>query len=167
MKTVSKLVPGCIVYCDLGPFEHSGIYLGNNSIAHFNGEGVVEIVNPYKFVQISVRILGNHNIDRPIYVSCKDNISVGSCVIAERVHNQVGDVRNYNLLFSNCHNFCSKCITNNDNSSDVFLWQLKNTTRNYLGANEWLVWDLQFNNIGLLFRSTNRRRFNDGLQNRS
>ena len=152
MKTVSNLVPGCVVYCDLGPFEHSGIYLGEDSIAHFNGEGIVEIVNPYRFVQISVQLLGNSNIDKPIYVSCRNNVSVGNNAVAERAQSRVGEVRNYHLIFSNCHNFCSKSITDDDNSSDIFLWQLKNRARNYLGANEWLVWNMPFNNIGLLFR---------------
>lgn len=156
MKTVSNLVIGCVVYCDLGPFEHSGIYLGANSIAHFNGDGVVEKVNPYRFVQNNVKIIKSINVDKPIYVSCKDGISVGGKAIFERACSLIGEVNNYHLIFSNCHNFSSKCITNNLNCSDTFLWQLKDTTQNYLGANEWLVWDLPFNNIGLLFRPSNR-----------
>jgi hypothetical protein len=33
---------GSLVFCQLGPVEHSGIYIGNNQIVQLNGKGQIE-----------------------------------------------------------------------------------------------------------------------------
>lgn len=66
---------------------------------------------------------------------------MGSAVVAERAREMIGKRRNYNLLFDNCHQFTSGCLTGNFENSDNFLVFLKTTVEKELGTNEWRVWE--------------------------
>jgi len=131
-------VKGSVVYCDLafGNAEHSGIYIGNNEIVHLDGSGNVEIVDPKEFLNR----LDGFNLAISIYVSCDGSSAVGGDTIAERAKKMVGEKRDYNLIFDNCHQFTSGCITGNFENSDNFLWMLKDTAEKEINANTWRVW---------------------------
>lgn len=128
---------GSVVYCDLafGHAEHSGIYIGGNEIIHLNGKGWIEVVSPEEFMRGTTAI--------SIYTSCRNGQTVGSLFVAEnaRSYEKRVSVKNYNLLLDNCHMFSSACLTGDLESSNSFLWMLKDTAKNELGANEWRVWD--------------------------
>jgi len=131
-------VKGSVVYCDLafGNAEHSGIYIGNNEIVHLDGSGNVEIVDPKEFLNR----LDGFNLAISIYVSCDGSSAVGGDTIAKRAKKMVGEKRDYNLIFDNCHQFTSGCITGNFENSDNFLWMLKDTAEKEINANTWRVW---------------------------
>lgn len=130
---------GSILYCDLffGRAEHSGIYIGDNKIVHLDGSGNIETVTPTVFLER----LGGLNTAMSIYVSCDDSSPVGSNEIARRAQNMSGRRREYSLLFDNCHQFTSGCITGDFENSDNFLWMLKDTTNNKISGNTWRVWN--------------------------
>jgi hypothetical protein len=132
-------IKGSVVYCDLafGNAEHSGIYIGNDEIVHLDGSGDIEIVTPKVFLAR----LGGFNSAISIYVSCSDSLAVGGNTIAKRAKEMAGKRRNYNLIFDNCHQFTSGCITGNFENSDNFLWMLKHTAENEINANTWRVWE--------------------------
>jgi len=132
-------VKGSVVYCDLafGSAEHSGIYIGNNEIVHLDGSGNVEIVDPKEFLNR----LDGFNLAISIYVSCDGSSAVGGDIIAERAKKMVGEKRDYNLIFDNCHQFTSGCIMGNFENSDNFLWMLKDTAEKEINANTWRVWE--------------------------
>ena len=48
---------GTIVYCDLGPAEHSGVYTRNGKIAQLNGHGKIELVSPRQFTDNMLGVL--------------------------------------------------------------------------------------------------------------
>lgn len=132
-------VKGSIVLCDLvlGEF-HSGVYIGDHEIVNLEGDGSITIVSPEDFLY---RIGGLTNA-KAIYVSCdEDGEPVGKISVATRALSKVGKSRNYNLLFDNCHQFTSGCITGDFENSDNFTWMLKMTVKEYMGAEKWLLWD--------------------------
>lgn len=136
-----KVTPkvGSIVYCDLcfNTVEHSGVYVGNNTIVHLDGSGVVEAVNPEQFL----RRLNGFNTAISIYISCVDDKAVGKEEIAIRAMKQIGNKREYALLNDNCHQFTSGCITGNfDNNHNLF-GSLENRIEKYLGSNGFRVWN--------------------------
>ncbi len=132
-------VTGSIVYCELalGIAEHSGIFVGNGKIAHLDGSGNIELVSPKKFLNR----LGGFNTAVSIYVSSKESSSSGDKKIACRAMEMAGNSRKYNLIFDNCHQFASGCITGNFENSDNFLWMLKDRAEKNIDCDNWRVWD--------------------------
>lgn len=73
-------------------------------------------------------------------IALKDKIPVGSKDAARRAKKMVGRYRDYSLVFDNCHQFTSGCITGNFENSDNFWSFLKVTAHLELSANTWHVW---------------------------
>lgn len=132
-------VRGSIVYCSLalGAAEHSGIFVGNRKIVHLDGSGNIELVSPRGFLSR----LGGFNTAVSIYVSSAGSNSVGGKKIADRAMDMIGGSRKYNLIFDNCHQFSSGCVTGDFENSDNFLWMLKNTVEKNIDCDSWRVWD--------------------------
>ncbi len=124
---------GSVVYCDLafGIAEHSGIYVGNNSIVHLNKDGLIEKVSLDDFIKNTPSIT--------IYVSSRNGEAVGSEIIGRNALAQLGNQVKYDVLKRNCHQFSSGCLTQNFDNTDLLLTKLKRTTQQTLGANEWRV----------------------------
>ena len=136
-----KVIPvkGSIIYCELAlAAEHSGIYLGKGKIAHLDGSGAIRVVSTKTFLNR----LGGWNNAISIYVSCNDNVAVGSENIAKRARAAAGRKREYNLILDNCHQFSSGCVTGNFENSDNFLWMLKDTAMKSINVTTWRVWDI-------------------------
>ena len=141
-KLYYRLKPkvGSIVYCGLAAnqFEHSGIYIGDNKIAHLDGSGKIEAVTP----QVFLNRLNGFNSAKNIYISCKDDVSVGSRSVVTRARNKVGQKIKYCFITNNCHMFTSGCLTGEFDNNDAFFWLLNETTQRVLGTNQWLAWDI-------------------------
>lgn len=139
VRDKTRPVMGSIVFCDLAVVaEHSGIYVGKGKIAHLDGSGNIEIVTARQFM----KRLGGLNPALSIYVSCDDDGAVGSRSVAKRAKAMLGGERAYNLILDNCHQFTSGCITGDYGNSDNFLWMLKHTAEQEMGATCWRVWDI-------------------------
>ena len=128
-------VQGSVLYCDLlfGYAEHSGIYIGNDEIVHLNKHGEIEIVSPEEFIDGTTAI--------SIYVSCKGNEAVGDEDVAELAEDMVGEEKDYQWLMNNCHQFTAGCVIGDFENANNFLVFLKEVSREYLGADNWRVWD--------------------------
>ena len=135
---VEEPEPGCVVYCDLtlGLMEHSGIYVGNNTIIHLTKDGVVERCTPAQFMK------GTTGLN--IYVGCFNQFPAGSPEVARRAIDFADKVRfrDYGLMTNNCHIFCEYCITGKENTS-TFLTFLKLACEQNLAVNNWRIWDLE------------------------
>jgi hypothetical protein len=146
-NTAESLVDGCrdtvqpkkgsILFCDLmfGHMEHSGVYLGNNEIAHLSGDGKIEVVSPKAFIAGGTAV--------SIYVSCSGTNAVGSSEVATRAKEMAGSSRSYNFLFNNCHQFSAGCLTGDFENSLNFLWMLKDEAKKHLGSDNWRQWDIK------------------------
>lgn len=132
-------IPGSIVLCDLLAGEyHSGVYVGNKKIVHLEGNGSIRAVSPEVFL---ARLAGL-TAAKTILVSCsRDGDPLGDVDVAQRALDKIGESRDYNLAFDNCHQFSSGCLTGNFENSDNWTGMLKMTARKHLGAEKWLVWD--------------------------
>lgn len=123
---------GSVVYCDLlcGYAEHSGIYVGNQQIAHMNRHGCIELVSAAEFVQQTTA--------RCIYVSAKAQSSCGEIAIATRARAAVGKQYHYRLWQRNCHWFSASCLTGQQSHNTVLLTQLRLLAKQKLGVTQWL-----------------------------
>ncbi|EGR0058105.1 hypothetical protein EWS92_09785 [Vibrio vulnificus] len=135
-QTIAEPKIGSILYTELlvDFMEHTGIYIGNGKIIELNSRGHITVVSPSEFVN------GGTGIN--IYVSAQNGYPVGSSLIAERAikfEKEIG-VKNYNILFDNCHIFTSACIINELDNANSFLWMVKDLAKISIGADEWLVW---------------------------
>lgn len=135
--TVKEPAIGSVVYCDLvaGTSEHSGIYLGNGKIMHLNGKGWIQAVSPDEFIENTTAL--------SIYVGCRGKSPVGDLVVAERAiqyEKEIG-VKDYHVLFNNCHQFTSSCLSGDTKNSTSFLWFLKDECKKYLNVDTWRVWE--------------------------
>lgn len=130
---------GSVVYCDLvaGCAEHSGIYVGSNSIIHLNGDGEVELVSSKQFISR----LGGFNTAVSIYVSCQGTEAVGSDVVARRARSKINSKREYGFILDNCHQFSAGCLTGDFDNSCNFMWMLKREAEKNLGSDTWRVWN--------------------------
>ena len=126
---------GSILYCDMyfGYADHSGIYVGDGLIVSLKGTGDIEIESANEFIESKSAM--------SIYVSCNGKRSVGKKEIAERAMKKIDETRDYNFILDNCHQFCSRCLTDDFENSDNFRWMLKHRAELVLGANTWRVWD--------------------------
>lgn len=131
---VSRPVEGSILYVDLiGEYaQHSGIYIGNGEIVELSGKGRIQQVSRKQFIS------GGTGND--IYVSCREDVAIGSPIAAQRARSQLGSSREYNIILNNCHQFCTGCMTGNFENSDNFLWMLKHSAKTSLGVDSWQVW---------------------------
>ena len=142
---------GTIVYCDLGPAEHSGVYTRNGKIAQLNGHGKIELVSPRQFTDsmstVNKKIMVPFPADDPIgnwddwweYVG-----PVSDYYIGKRALSMIGKKRDYNIVLDNCHQFCAGCITgefDNETNFLVFLEDLIEQKVNLGHSITWSEWD--------------------------
>ena len=135
LQSVWEPALGSVVYCDLaGVVEHSGIYVGDGMIMHFNRHGVVERVTPEAF---------SSKASHPaIYVSCNASGPVGNPEAARRAieWERSGHPMEYNVLFNNCHDFCAACLTGDLDKHPTFLTFLRYVAELSIGAVRWRAW---------------------------
>lgn len=103
-----KLVPGCIVACDLvgGFIDHTGIYIGRNRVIERNGDGSIKSVSIDAFMNSSGLRTGVN-----LYVACAHDKIISSPAISRRARAIVGLNRNYDLINENCHRLTAYCAT--------------------------------------------------------
>ncbi|MGK5051710.1 lecithin retinol acyltransferase family protein [Janthinobacterium sp. RB2P8] len=136
--TVDRPAIGSVVFCELvlGQAEHSGVYIGDDTIVHLDGSGDIEAVSSATFLAR----LGGWNSAISIYVSCRDGNPVGSLAVAERARKSIGESRKYHLLLENCHQFTAGCLSGDFASSCTLFTLLKWEAEKRMGMNKWRVW---------------------------
>lgn len=144
-KVIEKVLPlpGCIIYCELGPAEHTGVYINSSCIAELNGDGCIKGVTPGNFLDSSLYRTGTK-----IFIACdRDGIVLHSSTIAERASRMLGKSRSYNLVLDNCHQFTCGCILDNFENPNNFFWMVEHTVSTEMNSGEsikWIPWDRKY-----------------------
>ncbi|GIU50578.1 hypothetical protein TUM4438_37100 [Shewanella sairae] len=123
---------GGIVCCFVfGVIEHTGIWIGDNTLVELHGSGLVRAVSAERF-------LAGRSGSR-IYQACNHNHQP---LIAAKAFYQaqqaIFSYRDYDLFDNNCHRFVWRCISGEDCTVQSF-GQLNNKIGSYFG--EAVYWD--------------------------
>ena len=130
--------PGCIMICKIagGLAEHSGVYIGDDTVVELNGSGDIQEVSLAEFLNDGITRTGVN-----IYVACdSSNKVLCDKSIAKRAEDIVGDVRDYNLIMDNCHQFTAGCITGDFENADNFFVLLAHSIKNEMNNGEQIRW---------------------------
>lgn len=146
-------LPGSIVVCDLSPFpgahqigagaEHSGVYAGENTIIHRNGNGYIEKTTPKKFLDR----LDGFNCAVSIYVACKGTEAFDSEDCYRRALQALDDKeqQGYDILNKNCHHFTRYCLTGDTDQwgLDFTFSSLQNLLIDEFQVDNWRMWEFE------------------------
>ncbi|QYJ92427.1 lecithin retinol acyltransferase family protein [Shewanella spartinae] len=106
--------PGALVCCFVfGVIEHTGIWLGDDTLVELHGSGLIRPVS-------SKRFLGGRTGSR-IFVACdhQHRPLIGESVL-ERAQQAIYRYRDYDLFDNNCHRFVWYCLTGEELSISSF-----------------------------------------------
>ena len=132
----TKILPykGSIIKTDLiFGYDHTGIYVGDNKVVELNGDqGDILCVDSDFFAG------GDY---KNIYIACDEKMNaIYNESIVYRALAMVGKRREYQVLFNNCHQFTSGCITNEFENHDNFLWMLERTIQERMNHGKAITW---------------------------
>lgn len=102
-----KPTVGAIVCCGIGGvLEHSGIWVGDNTIIEVDGNGLVKALSPQRFT--------HRRSGKGIFIAC-DSLGkpLASELAAEKAIEQLFQVIDYHLFDNNCHQFTWQCFQTN------------------------------------------------------
>ncbi|MGS0695849.1 lecithin retinol acyltransferase family protein [Shewanella sp. 0m-4] len=134
-KTGAKKVepmPGAIVCCFVfGVIEHTGIWLGDNTLVELHGSGLVRAVSTQRF-------LAGRSGSR-IYQACNHlhQPLIGTEVL-RRAKQSIFSYREYDLFDNNCHRFVWHCLSGEERALSSF-GKLNNQIGRYFS--EAVYWD--------------------------
>jgi hypothetical protein len=144
-STASHPVYGSLIYCKLGPFFHTGIFIGAKAridpfgdqvIVQLNGKGSIEKVTPEVFT--------NHfsTLNKAIFFPI-DKITGHGLGIDRMGHiarEYARDIIKYNPLHNNCHKFSSKCINGVDDNITNLKAAKRKFEKSFVVEVEWIKW---------------------------
>lgn len=113
---MKQFLPGQHLTTERPFFVHHGIYVGEDTVMHYVGEGIV-LANLSEFAQ-----------GQPI--SCVDHPDIDLDKVLERAYSRLGEKR-YGI-FNNCESFCNWCCIGQNVS-----YQVRNTL--------WFILDIILN----------------------
>lgn len=95
---------GAIVCCGIGGvLDHTGIWIGDNTIIEVDGNGLVKPVSTQRFTDT--------RSGRGIFIACDSlGVALASEMAAQRAIAQIFQVRDYHLFDNNCHQFIWQCF---------------------------------------------------------
>ena len=126
------LEPGAIICCFVfGVIEHTGIWLGEDTLVELHGSGLVRAISIERF-------LAGRSGSR-VYQACNHRHQplVGINAL-ERAKEAIFSFREYDLLDNNCHRFVCYCLTGEEKSLSSFS-KLNNEIGSYF--KEAIYWD--------------------------
>ncbi len=132
---LAKLAPGTPVFCNFTAeiAEHTGICLGN-TIVHLDGTGKVICTSPEVFL---ARLNGTNVAYDIFYAARGPNTPLGSQEIAKRAKSMIDTTPGYDLLSANCHQFCIKCILDEECQTSPSLRNLEAAISKFFQTEEW------------------------------
>lgn len=109
-----KPVPGSIVCCSVfSAFDHTGIWLDEDTIVELHGSGLIKAVSHKRFL--------HNRSGNAIFVACD---SKGTPLIVEgtpqRTAAEVFSYREYDLLKNNCYRFSWYCVSGEEKQLGSF-----------------------------------------------
>ncbi len=114
--TEQKILPevGAIVCCGVGGvLDHTGIWVGDNTIIELDGNGLVKPVSPQRFT--------DDRSGNGIFVAC-DSLGkpLHNKIAAQNAIEQIYQLRDYHLFDNNCHQFIWQCFQPNAETITTF-----------------------------------------------
>lgn len=118
----AHLEVGSIVACDLvnGLLDHSGIYVGNGEIVELNGNSEICKISLYNFITSS-----DYRTGQDLFVAtwkgktiCSQEIADRAIIAYEQYKNR--EIKPYNIVWNNCHQFCAECVNGSDVDVTLF-----------------------------------------------
>ena len=114
--TEQKVLPeiGSIVCCGIGGvLDHTGIWVGDNTIIELDGNGLVKPVSPRRFT--------DDRSGKGIFIVC-DSLGkpLSSELAAQNAIEQIYQQRDYHLFDNNCHQFIWQCFQPNAQAITTF-----------------------------------------------
>lgn len=105
---------GAIVCCGIaGVLDHTGIWVGDNTIIEVDGNGLVKPVSVQRFTDT--------RSGRGIFIACDSlGVPLASEMAAQRAIAQIFQVRDYHLFDNNCHQFIWQCFQNDAKAITTF-----------------------------------------------
>ncbi|WP_448213441.1 lecithin retinol acyltransferase family protein [Colwellia sp. MEBiC06753] len=124
---------GSILCCGIGGLlDHTGIWVGDNTIIELDGNGLVKPVSKERFTK---ERSGKH-----IFVACDANaIPLSDEVAAHRAIQQIYQYREYDLIKNNCHHFVWQCFEPGAQRLTTFSALNKKIAKRF---NQKIYWDL-------------------------
>lgn len=109
-----KPAVGAIVCCGIGGvLEHSGIWIGDNTIIEVDGNGLVRALSPQRFTHT--------RSGKGIFIACDSlGTPLASELAAEKAIEQLFQVIDYHLFDNNCHQFIWQCFQTNAQAITTF-----------------------------------------------
>jgi hypothetical protein len=115
-STAEKVKPevGAIVCCGVGGIlDHTGIWVGDNTIVELDGNGLIKAISAQRFTK---ERSGKH-----IYIACDSKTKpIASELAAQRAQQQIFQYRDYHLIENNCHQFIWQCFKPHDDPLTTF-----------------------------------------------
>ncbi|REL27224.1 hypothetical protein DXX93_12055 [Thalassotalea euphylliae] len=132
-EQIARPTIGAIVCCGIGGvLDHTGIWIGDDTIIELGGNGLIKPVSPARFTQ--------ERSGKRIFVACDSTATpLASEVAAQRAIAQIYQYRDYHLIENNCHQFIWQCIQPNDEPLTTFRELNKRMAKRY---NKQVYWDL-------------------------
>ncbi|NMP32544.1 hypothetical protein HII17_13340 [Thalassotalea sp. M1531] len=115
-NTEQKVKPtvGSIVCCGIGGIlDHTGIWVGDDTIIELDGNGLIKPISPSRFTK--------ERSGNKIFVACDSKANpLSSELAAQRAIEQIYQYLDYHLIENNCHQFIWHCIAPNDTGLTTF-----------------------------------------------
>ncbi|REL37399.1 hypothetical protein [Thalassotalea euphylliae] len=130
---VAKPAIGAIVCCGIGGvLDHTGIWVGDDTIIELGGNGLIKPVSPARFTK--------ERSGKRIFIACDSTaMPLVSELAAQRAIEQIYQYRDYHLIENNCHQFIWQCIEPNSEPLTTFRELNKRLAKRH---NKQVYWDL-------------------------
>ena len=95
---------GALVCCGIGGvLDHSGIWVGDNTIVELDGRGLIKPVSAQRFT--------SNRTGRKIFIACDSNAQCLTDIqAARRAVEQIYQYQDYHVIDNNCHQFVWQCF---------------------------------------------------------
>ncbi|NQZ23008.1 MAG: hypothetical protein HRT53_13250 [Colwellia sp.] len=115
-STEQKVKPavGAIVCCGIGGLlDHTGIWMGDNTIIELDGNGLIKPISVQRFTK--------ERSGKNIFVACDSQGNpMTSELAANRAHQQIFQCHDYHMIDNNCHQFIWQCFKPKDSNLTTF-----------------------------------------------
>jgi len=116
LDTESLVTPliGAIVCCGIGGvFDHTGIWVDDDTIVEMDGQGLIKPISTRRFIA--------ERSGKKIFIACDSNARpLISEVAAQRALEQIFQSQEYDMINNNCHQFLWQCFKPHDTRLTTF-----------------------------------------------
>jgi uncharacterized protein YycO len=126
-------VVGAIVCCGIGGIlEHTGIYIGDDTIVELAGNGLVKAISMARFLE---ERSGKH-----IFIACDSKAQpLVDDLAVQKATKQIFNYYEYDVISNNCHRFIWQCFSQRDEDISTFKTLNYKIAKHY---NRVIYWDV-------------------------